>query len=70
MDDIRQRDLSQKRVQDMTADERQELRRRFYEFVDLMQQSRPSRKGKPEKPPAPARKWDPAAAAKAKAKHA
>jgi hypothetical protein len=58
-DDLRQRDLSGKRVQDMSKAERQEMKRRFEEFVTMM-------KGRSAAEPAeaPAEKpkaWDPRA---------
>ena len=36
MDDIRQKDLSNKAVQDMSPEERQEMIRRFEEFAAAM----------------------------------
>lgn len=56
-DDLRQRDLSGKRVQDMSAAERREMKRRFEEFVAMM-------KGSPAPAPRPAKAakaWDPRA---------
>ncbi len=59
MDDIRQKDLSNKAVQDMSPEERQEMKRRFEEFAAAMEgrgiDSRPEQ-------PAPEKKvvkWDP-----------
>jgi hypothetical protein len=57
-DDLSQRDLSGKRVQDMTPAERQEMKRRFEEFVGAMKRS-----GTPasERPKIQAKRWDPRA---------
>lgn len=53
-DDIRQRDLSHKSVEEMTREERLELKRRFEEFASAL-----------GRPPTPARRpkvrrWNPA----------
>lgn len=56
-DDIRQRDLSGKRVEQMTRAERQELKRRLEEFMVVVGKepaAGPARKPK-------VRRWDPAA---------
>ena len=58
MEDLSQRDFSQKRVDELSQAERQELRRRFEEFVTVM---RGRRQGAGKAPPAkPVTKWDPA----------
>jgi hypothetical protein len=64
MDDIRHRDLSAIPESEMTAEERQELKRRFEEFVGLMR--RPSVAGSIGKPASQkkARRWDPASMGK------
>ena len=58
MDDLSQRDFSQKRVEDLSQVERQELRRRFEEFVTVMRGRRLGAGTAP--PPKPVTKWDPA----------
>jgi hypothetical protein len=59
MEDITQRDLSSRPVQDLTEAERQELHRRFDEFLGAMRKA----SGKPELEPEPkktVKKWNPA----------
>ncbi len=64
MDDIRQRDLSDKRVQDMTLAERREMKRRLAEFVRLMRKDgRPSAPGAHPRGEKAPRKWSPQAKA-------
>lgn len=58
MDDLRQKDLSNIPVQEMTKEERQELRRRFKEFVGMIRKSKEPIVGEPEKPKK-VQKWDP-----------
>lgn len=61
MDDIRERDLSRKRHEDLTAEEKQELARRFHEFSELVREKGPNSlglRGKPAKKRI--QKWDPA----------
>ena len=50
MSDIRQKDLSNKTVQDMSTDERKEMRRRFEEFANQVGQNNDSILAPPEKP--------------------
>lgn len=57
-DDLTQRDLSGKRVQDMTPAERLEMKRRFEEFVQTMRKTGPKAKKAPAKK---AQRWDPRA---------
>jgi hypothetical protein len=56
-DDLSQRDLSGKRVQDMNPAERREMKRRFEEFVGLMKRDG----GKQPAPKAAPQRWDPRA---------
>jgi hypothetical protein len=56
-DDLRQRDLSGKRVQDMSKAERQEMKRRFEEFVAAMRGGDAA----PAPPKAKPQAWDPRA---------
>jgi len=56
-DDLSQRDLSDKRVQDMTPAERQEMKRRFEEFVGLMKRGGTQ----PATPKSQPKRWDPRA---------
>ncbi|MCZ4280773.1 hypothetical protein O4H49_08290 [Kiloniella laminariae] len=58
MTDIRQKDLSDKPVQEMTAEERKEMRRRFEEFATLVGRNNESILAPPEKPKKVV-KWDP-----------
>lgn len=58
-DDIRQRDLSGKTVREMDAEEKQEIKRRFDEFVELVK-SRKVRVATPTRPKRVA-KWNPLA---------
>lgn len=55
-EDIRQRDLSGKRVDEMTAAERREMKRRFEEFFQQMRALEPSPTPAPRKR---VRKWNP-----------
>ncbi len=57
-EDLSQRDLSDKRVQDMTRAERLEMKRRFQEFVAMVRGS-----GQPPATAAPQQlqRWDPRA---------
>ncbi len=50
MDDLSERDLSGKSDEDLTSEERQELQRRMYEFVDRMELRRPGKDAEREKP--------------------
>ena len=59
MDDLSQRDFSQRQIEDLTQAERQELRRRFEEFVAAMRGG-PKPGAEPEPPAKPVTKWDPA----------
>lgn len=54
-EDIRQRDLSHKSVEEMTREERRELRRRFEEFVSAVGKAPPP--APPRKPRV--RRWNP-----------
>lgn len=60
MDDIRHRDLSEIPESEMTVEERQELKRRFEEFVGLVR--RPAVAGSLGKAPSQkaTKRWDPA----------
>ncbi len=58
MSDIRQKDLSNKSVQDMDSEERKEIRRRFEEFANQVGQNNDSILAAPEKPKK-VTKWDP-----------
>ncbi|WP_299622604.1 hypothetical protein [Pelagibius sp.] len=64
MDDIRHRDLSQIPEEEMSLEERRELKRRFEEFVGLMR--RPSVAEKLGTSPSKKqhRRWDPASMGK------
>ena len=62
MDDLSERDLSDKRDEDLTPEERQELQRRMDEFVDRMDLHRPGKDAAKEKPKR-ITVWDPAAIA-------
>jgi hypothetical protein len=55
-EDIRQRDLSDKRVDEMTPEERREMKRRFQEFFSQVRSDNP-----PAQPTARkrVRRWDP-----------
>ncbi len=71
MDDIRERDLSKKRDQDLTSEERRELARRFKEFKQIVRARgarnvglAPNTKGQASGKKR-IRKWDPAAIAAA-----
>ncbi len=55
-EDLTQRDLSGKRVQDMTPAERLEMKRRFEEFVQTMRKTGPAADKAPAKP---VQRWDP-----------
>ena len=68
MDDIRHRDLSEIPDSELTAEERRELKRRFEEFVSLVQ--RPSVAGSLGKTPSQkaTRRWDPVTMGKRHAK--
>lgn len=74
MDDIRERDLSQKPVNDLTMDERRELARRFKEFKQLVRERGARNLGLAPKTKAggtgkkQVKKWDPASIAAAKKK--
>lgn len=57
MDELSQRDFSEKRVQDLEPDERHELRRRFTDFMEALRVRAPQ--PEPE-PPKEVTKWDPA----------
>ena len=76
MDDIRERDLSKKRDQDLTGEERQELARRFKEFRQLVRERGARNVGLAPKTRSQGsgkkriRKWDPAAIDAAKQKKA
>lgn len=59
-DDIRQRDLSGKTVREMDELERQEIKRRFDEFVELVK-TRKVRVNTPTRPKQ-VKKWNPLAA--------
>ena len=58
MSDIRQKDLSDKSVQDMNSEEKKEMRRRFEEFASQVGQNNDSILVTPEKPKKVV-KWDP-----------
>jgi hypothetical protein len=58
MSDIRQKDLSDKSVQEMTSEEKKEMRRRFEEFANQVGQNNDSILATPEKPKKVV-KWDP-----------
>ncbi|WP_085901272.1 MULTISPECIES: hypothetical protein [Kiloniella] len=58
MSDIRQKDLSDKSVQDMNSEEKKEMRRRFEEFASQVGQNNDSILATPEKPKKVV-KWDP-----------
>ena len=57
MEDLSQRDFSNREFEELDQSERRELRRRFEEFVTAMTGA--GRKKKPA-PPKPVTKWDPA----------
>lgn len=58
-DDIRQRDLSGKTVREMNVQEKEEIKRRFDEFLELVK-SRKVRVGTPSRPKR-VTKWNPLA---------
>ena len=59
MEDIRERDLSQIPEEDLTREERQELQRRFKEFVGVMRKNGVSLgQGSKAKKPG-VQRWDP-----------
>ena len=62
MDDLKQRDLSNIPESELTQEERNELRRRFEEFVGILRR----RSGAPavEAPAKRIQRWDPAAMAR------
>jgi len=66
-DDIRERDLSGKANQDLTAEEKRELARRFKEFQQLVREKGPrslglkTRRGRPAGSKRTVKKWDPTA---------
>ena len=59
MDDIRQKDLSNKAVQDMSPEERQEMKRRFEEFAAAMKGSTTDARTEKPAPEKKVVKWDP-----------
>lgn len=65
MDELEERDLSRKRDEELTTEEKQELARRFEEFSQLVREKGPARLGIEDKPKKQKRirKWDPAALA-------
>ncbi|MFD2204067.1 hypothetical protein [Kiloniella antarctica] len=67
MSDIRQKDLSNKSVQEMDGDERKEMRRRFEEFANQVGKNNDSILAPPEKPKKVV-KWDPKTMGKKSAK--
>ena len=60
MDDIRHRDLSQIPEDEMTLEERRELKRRFDEFVGLMRRPAVASKLGAKPSEKKHRRWDPA----------
>lgn len=56
-DDIRQRDLTGKSVEEMTREERREMKRRFEEFLAAVGKAPPARNA----PKPKVRRWNPAA---------
>ena len=68
-DDIQERDLSGKANEDLTAEEKRELARRFKEFQQLVREKGPrslglkTRRGRPAGDKRTVKKWDPAALA-------
>lgn len=54
--DIRQRDLTGKSVEEMTREERREMKRRFEEFLTAVGKAPPRKAPKPK-----VRRWNPAA---------
>ena len=57
VDELCQRDFSDRRVQDLSPEERRELRRRFTEFMEALRVDIPAAEPEPQKP---VTKWDPA----------
>ncbi len=57
MDELSQRDFSEKRVQDLEPEERRELRRRFTAFMEALRIDPPAAEPEPKKE---ITKWDPA----------
>jgi len=68
MTDIKERDLSRKRDEDLTQEERQELQRRFEEFAQMVRERGAERMGIQRKSAGAGqktvKKWDPASMAK------
>ncbi|SDG33631.1 hypothetical protein SAMN05216241_10948 [Limimonas halophila] len=66
MTDIKQRDLSRKRDEDLTSEERQELQRRFEEFAQMVRENGAERMGIQGRPTSQkkVKKWDPTSMAK------
>jgi hypothetical protein len=66
MTDIKQRDLSRKRDEDLTSEERQELQRRFEEFAQMVRENGAERMGIQDRPTSQkkVKKWDPTSMAK------
>ncbi|NIA68570.1 hypothetical protein HBA54_08200 [Pelagibius litoralis] len=64
MDDIRHRDLSQIPEDEMSLEERRELKRRFEEFVGLMRRSSSPDKPGVKPPEKKVQRWDPASMGK------
>jgi len=70
MEDIRERDLSQIPEEDLTQEERHELRRRFKEFVGVMRKNGVNLGGgkKSEKKKS-VRRWDPSTMGRRSSRH-
>jgi len=67
MTDIRERDLSRKADKDLTREEREELKRRFNEFAQMVRENGAARMGIQESKPKQdkrVKKWDPTSMAK------
>ena len=65
MDDIRQKDFSNVLVQDMSPEERKEMKRRFTEFAQALQNSKADYAAEQPEPPKKVVKWDPRTMGKA-----
>ena len=57
MDELSQRDFSDRKVQDLDPEERREMRRRFTQFMEALKVGPAPAEPEPQKP---VTKWDPA----------
>ena len=65
MDDIRQKDFSNVSIREMSLEERKEIKRRFTEFAEVLQNRKADCVAEQSEPPKKVVKWNPRTMVKA-----